>query len=189
MRLSIEDYDDAEGKLLWCVVDHDQVGSDGEPLIINRYATQKSATVAAITIKIDEQETLRKRLWFMYLPRFEDTWETMAGAEIDAAWETLSDDEKDAAHEQWSSETFEEADTLDGIQAGLEMALAIIAPPVEQPTTPKVVVRLAGADVLDIDVTGESVQVEIRQYHADFKSGEAEYDSDTDEHGDYEVVA
>ena len=54
---------------------------------------------------------------------------------------------------------------------------------------PRVIIRLSGADVLDIDVQVGTVIVEVRQYHADFKSDEAEHDSGEDEHGEYEVVA
>lgn len=54
---------------------------------------------------------------------------------------------------------------------------------------PLVVVRLSGADVLDVEVLDhEAIQVEVRQYHADYK-GDDFAETSEDEHGRYEVVA
>ena len=45
-RFSILSFDDTENKTPYCVVDHEQVGHDGEDLIIGRYATFTDAKIA-----------------------------------------------------------------------------------------------------------------------------------------------
>ena len=88
---------------------------------------ESDRVLVEIQAQVDKNMTERERLWLMYSPEHEETWETLTAEQVHEAYEALPQEEHERIYEtQFSSESYEEKECIDALVAGLEIAMQIV---------------------------------------------------------------